>query len=307
MIEPQSKDLSVRDQCRLLQVNRSTVYYQAVACADDSVLMNQIHDLWVETPFYGYRRIWAALCYQGYQINMKRVQRLMKVLNLQAIYPKPRLSKGEVSHQKYPYLLAQLSIDRANMVWCTDITYIKMPRGFVYLVALIDVYSRYIVSWCISISLEMCFCIQMLEEAFGKAIPEFVNTDQGSQFTSPEWVSRVEGAGAKVSMDGKGRWADNIPVERFWRTLKYEDIFLHSYETVAQVKAGIRAYIVFYNEQRPHQSLGYARPVDVYTGEQVAKPYRFKKRDVSGLCDRNNTEDIVANGRLDPPLIQQLF
>ena len=201
----------------------------------------------------------------------------MKEMNLMAIYPKKNLSKANPEHQKYPYLLKDLVIDRVNMVWCTDITYIKMGKGFVYLVAIIDVYSRYVLSWRISTSLEKEFCLEMLDEALQGAMPEYVNTDQGSQFTSPEWIKRVEASGANVSMDGKGRWMDNIPVERFWKSVKYEGALLYAYETVAQARENLGDYIKFYNEKRPHQSLGYRRPVDVYRDGTVVKAFRFKK------------------------------
>jgi len=281
MIDVKHKILSVRKQCSLLGLNRSTLYYQAKGSDEEVVLLNQIYDIWVSTPFYGYRRIWAELRHQGYEVNRKRVQRLMKVLNLQAIYPKPNVSQKRKEHKIYPYLLKGLTINRPNMVWCTDITYVRVGQGFVYLVALIDVYSRYIVSWRLSITLEACFCIEMLEEAFKKGVSDFMNTDQGSQFTSQEWINRVEAAGAKVSMDGQGRWADNIPVERFWRSVKYEDILLNSYETVEQVRQGIKRYIEFYNERRPHQSLGYARPGEVYRGQLKANAYIFKEPSLS--------------------------
>jgi putative transposase len=277
MIDPSNKKLAIREQCRLLQVNRSSYYYKASPLEDEAQLLNLIHEIWMSIPFYGYRRIWAELRLQGHEVNHKRVQRLMKEMNLMAIYPKKNLSKANPEHQKYPYLLKDLVIDRVNMVWCTDITYIKMGKGFVYLVAIIDVYSRYVLSWRISTSLEKEFCLEMLDEALQGAMPEYVNTDQGSQFTSPEWIKRVEASGANVSMDGKGRWMDNIPVERFWKSVKYEGALLYAYETVAQARENLGDYIKFYNEKRPHQSLGYRRPVDVYRDGTVVKAFRFKK------------------------------
>jgi putative transposase len=276
MLDRHHKKLGVREQCRLLQLNRSTLYYKPKP-DDDVVWAKRIHDLWLSTPFYGYRRIWAAFRHEGYEINRKRVQSVMKKMNLRAIYPKRNLSKANAQDQKYPYLLKDLSIDKANMAWCTDITYIKLGKGFAYLVGLIDVYSRYIVSWRISTTLEKDFCLEMLEEALSMAIPHYLNTDQGSQFTSPDWIKRVEEAGALVSMDGKGRWADNIPIERFWRSLKYEAVLLHSYTTVSEARTMLGKYIRFYNEDRPHQSLGYARPMDVYKGTVSVTPFLFKK------------------------------
>jgi putative transposase len=273
--------LSVRTQCHLLGLNRSAVYYDAKPDVDTAEIMNEIHEIWVSTPFYGYRRICAELRRRGYAVNHKRVQRIMKKLNLKAIYPKQNLSRSNAAHPKYPYLLKDLVIGSVNMVWCTDITYIKMSNGFVYLVAIIDVYSRYIVNWRLSITLDTDFCLDMLEDSLALVTPQFFNTDQGVQFTSDAWISRVKFSGAKVSMDGKGRWADNIPIERFWRSLKYEGVLLHAYETVAKAREQLGKYINFYNEKRPHQSLKYATPGEVYRQEKMAMPYSFSRDDMS--------------------------
>jgi putative transposase len=242
--------------------------------------MNSIHEIWLKQPSYGYRRLTKALQKQGYDINRKRVYRLMKLMDLQAIYCKPNLSISNPEHEVYPYLLKGLIIKRPDQVWCTDITYIKMPQGFVYLIAVIDVYSRYIVSWRLSTSLDTSFCLEMLCSAFCIGIPEILNTDQGCQFTSASWITLVKSAGTLVSMDGKGRWADNIPIERFWRTLKYESVFLNAYETVVEARDGIGCFIKLYNEERLHQSLDYETPGDVYRGEIMAPAYflgQFKK------------------------------
>jgi putative transposase len=281
MIEHSNKQLSVRYQCRLLGVTRSVVYYQEKTPPDESEIMNRIHEIWLKFPSYGYRKMTKALQEEGSNINRKRVYRLMRLMDLQALYCKPNLSQSHPGHKIYDYLLKGLIIDRPNQVWCTDITYIKMPQGFVYLVALVDVYSRYIVSWRLSTSLDTSFCLDMLESAFSIGVPEILNTDQGSQFTSSEWINKVEGAGVKVSMDGRGRWADNIPIERFWRTLKYEDVFLKAYETVAQARLGIGNFIGLYNEERLHQSLGHMKPGPVYRGEKIAPSYilgQFSKK-----------------------------
>lgn len=280
MIELSHPYLSVRHQCQLLKVNRSMIYYKDKTVVDESEIMNRMHEIWLVFPVYGYRRLTKELQDEGYIINRKRVYRLMTLMDLAAIYCKPNLSKSNPAHVIYPYLLKGLVIDRVNQVWCTDITYIKMPQGFVYLVAIIDVYSRYIVSWRLSISLDAVFCLDMLKAALGVGMPEIVNTDQGCQFTSAEWILVVKGAGAKVSMDGRGRWADNIPIERFWRTLKYEDIFLKTYETVAEVRKGLGDFISLYNEKRLHSSLAYTKPGLVYRGEKTAPSYflgKFKK------------------------------
>ncbi len=277
MIELSHKKLSIRQQCQLLEVNRSMVYYKGKKAVDESEIMNRIHEIWLKFPAYGYRRITKALQDEGYDINRKRGYRLMKLMNLEAIYAKPKLSEPHPGHKIYPYLLKGLSIDRPNQVWCTDITYVKMPQGFVYLVAIIDVYSRYIVSWRLSTSLDTAFCLDMLRSAFDVGMPEILNTDQGSQFTSTDWITMVEGAGVKVSMDGKGRWADNIPIERFWRTLKHENVFLNAYETVAEARNGIKQFIELYNEERLHSSIGYTNPGVVYRSEKYAPAYFLGK------------------------------
>lgn len=277
MIELSHKKLSVRQQCQLLEVNRSMVYYKGKKGVDESEIMNRIHEIWLKFPAYGYRRITKALQDEGYAINRKRGYRFMKLMNLEALYAKPKLSEPHHGHKIYPYLLKGLSIDRPNQVWCTDITYVKMPQGFVYLVAIIDVYSRYIVSWRLSTSLDKAFCLDMLGSAFCVGKPDILNTDQGSQFTSTDWINMVEGVGVKVSMDGKGRWADNIPIERFWRTLKYENVFLNAYETVAEARNGIRRFIELYNEERLHSSIGYTNPGAVYRSEKFAPAYFLGK------------------------------
>ena len=301
MIEQLNEKLSIRYQCRLLGLNRSVVYYQKKTPVDESEIMNRIHEIWLKSPAYGYRKITKALQQEGRDINHKRVYRLMKVMDLQAIYCKPNLSQSHPGHKIYDYLLKGLVIDRANQVWCTDITYIKMPQGFVYLVALIDVYSRYVVSWRLSTSLDTSFCLEMLQSALCVGVPEILNTDQGCQFTSADWINMVEGAGAKVSMDGKGRWADNIPVERFWRTMKYEDVFLKAYETVAETRFGVGEFIKYYNEERLHQSLDYMKPGPVYRGEKMAPPYilgQFSKKfsKIAHPVDSvENTTSPIAN------------
>ena len=264
MIDRDHQKLSIRQQCDLIEVHRSSLYYQVRPKADDSVLMNKVHELWLKRPFYGYRRITQNLKREGRAVNYKRTLRLMREMNLQALYPKKNLSKPGAGHKIYPYLLRNLSIDRPNQVWATDITYIKLPQGVVYLVALIDVYSRYIVSWELSNCIDRTFCIVMLEKALKKATPDIVNTDQGAQFTSQEWISRLEQEGIQISMDGVGRCIDNIYIERFWRTLKYEDMHLMAYEDMRDAHKKISTYINFYNSERLHSSLGYKTPAEVY-------------------------------------------
>jgi putative transposase len=231
---------------------------------EETWLCNEILELYQTHPYYGYRRITAALERKGLEVNHKRVVRLMRELNLQAIYPKPNTSKPASGHKIYPYLLEGLVVTRPNQVWATDITYIKLAQGFAYLVALIDLYSRYITAWRLSNTLETSFCIEALKEALALGVPLILNTDQGAQFTSNSWIEVVEGAGIKVSMDGKGRYQDNIYVERLWRTIKYEHIFLYAYESLGALRSGLKQFIATYNKERLHQSLGYRTPLEVY-------------------------------------------
>ena len=266
MIEMNHERLSIRQQCSLLEVNRSTLYYQATSSLEDMQLANEIHELWLEMPFYGYRRVTAELQRRGYLINEKRVLRLMREMNVQALYPRPKTTIRSAKDVVYPYLLRDLEIKEPNQVWATDITYIKMPVGFAYLVALIDVYSRYVVAWRLSNTMDVDFCLEMLNEALKQACPKIINTDQGSQYTSHKWVGSVQGAGILVSMDGKGRWVDNVIIERFWRTLKHEHVLLYSFEDLRQARRSIEGFINLYNQKRLHQSLRYRTPAEVYYG-----------------------------------------
>jgi putative transposase len=274
MIEKNHKSLSVRKQCSVLEINRSTLYYEVVEGLEDTQLTNEIHELWIEMPFYGYRRITAELRRRGYCINEKRVLRLMREMNVQALYPRPKTTIRSVRDRVYPYLLKNLEITRPNQVWATDITYIKMPVGFAYLVALIDVYSRYVVSWRLSNTMDTHFCLEMLNEALCYACPEILNTDQGSQFTSSDWTGHLQDSGILVSMDGKGCWVDNIIIERFWRTLKHEHVLLHSFGDLRQARQSIGEFIRLYNFRRLHQSLGYQTPAEVY-GNKAAPVHQI--------------------------------
>ena len=215
-------------------------------------------------PFYGSRRMTAWLCAQGYPVNRKRIQRLMQLMGLEAIYPKPNLSKADAEHKKYPYLLRDLEINFPGHVWSTDITYIRLDGGFAYCTAIIDWYSRYVLSWKVSNTLDTGFCLEALEEALEVGKPEIFNTDQGVQYTSSAFTGVLERAGIRISMDGKGRALDNIFVERLWRSLKYEDIYLKDYSSVKEVRQGIDKYFSFYNNERLHQSLDYRCPRDVF-------------------------------------------
>ena len=264
--------LSFVRQCGLLSISRSSTYYTRKDIEQESVdLINEIRDIWEKHPFYGYRRIKVQLKRQGLCVNHKRVQRLMKSAGIEALYPKPNTSKKGMEHRKYPYLLKGLALESADQVWATDITYIKLPQGFVYLIALIDVYSRYILSWRLSNSLSLPFCLEALEEALHLGIPVIFNTDQGAQFTSDEWVYTLVNWGIQPSMTGVGRCLDNVHCERFWRTLKYEDVYLYGYENLAQARDRIEKFIEFYNHQRPHQSLGYKVPFEVYQKSREGK------------------------------------
>ncbi len=270
MIEKESTGLSLRAQCKLLSLNRSSLYYKEVTCADESKIINEISEIWHEVPVYGYRRIWAELRRRGYNINRKRVQRLMGEAGLYAIYQEPKTSVGNPAHKIYPYLLRGVTINKPNQVWATDLTYIKMPQGFVYLMAILDVYSRKIIAWDLGNSMDLEFCLGILKRAFKIGKPEILNTDQGSQYTSSQWIEEVEGMGALVSMDGKGRWADNIPIERFWRTVKWEHLYLYSYETIKEIKLSIARFMDFYDNRRVHQSLNYNTPEEIYRGYKKA-------------------------------------
>lgn len=265
-IDSSCQKLSVAKQCELLGVNRSTIYYQAVEKVDghDIELMNEIREIWACIPFYGYRKITKELRAKGQKVNRKKVQRLMRLAGIQAIYPKPRTSIKNKGHVIYPYLLKDLEINRANQVWGVDITYLKLGNGFMYLVALIDIHSRYIVGWELSNTLDADFCVAMLKRTLLFIKPEIVNSDQGCQFTSEEWINTLKANGVTISMDGKGRCLDNIYIERFWRSFKYEDFKLNDYQSVLELKKGIKDYIEFYNNKRWHQALDYKIPAEVY-------------------------------------------
>jgi putative transposase len=265
LVEPDHPQLSVRRQCALLGLSRSSLYFQAAAeTADNLRFMQLIDQEYTAHPFLGSRRLTRWLIEQGEAVNRKRVQRLMRVMGLEALYPKPKLSVHGRGHRIYPYLLRQVSIERPDQVWSTDITYVPLRAGFMYLAAILDWFSRYVIAWRLSNTLDGSFCLDMLEEALAQGCPEIFNTDQGVQFTAQAWTSRLESAGAAVSMDGRGRCLDNVFVERLWRTVKYEDIYLWRYETVPELQQGLRRYFRYYNEARGHQALAYRTPASVY-------------------------------------------
>jgi putative transposase len=257
--------LSVRRQCQLLGLNRASLYYEpAGETAENLRLMRLIDEEYTAHPFLGSRRLTKWLIERGEAVNRKRVQRLMQRMGLEAIYPKPKLSAAGRGHRIYPYLLRKVRIQRPDQVWSTDITYVPLAGGFMYLAAIIDWFSRYVVAWRLSNTLDGSFCVEMLEEALSRGRPEVFNTDQGVQFTAAAWTGRLEAAGIAVSMDGRGRCLDNVFVERLWRTVKYEDIYLWGYESVPQLQQGLRRYFRYYNEERLHQALDYRTPGQVY-------------------------------------------
>ncbi len=264
MLDKEHEFLSMRQQCALLSIWRSNVYYQPADEPDETLLANEIHEIWLEQTYYGYRKITVALRDRGYKINHKKVSRLMREMKLRAIYPEPKTTINNPAHRIYPYLLRDLPIVAINQVWATDITYIKILGSFMYLVAIIDIYSRYVLSWRLSNTLDTQFCLDMLKHGLEKGKPQIINTDQGCQFTSDAWLNLVEGNGIRVSMDGRGRWADNVYIERFWRTLKHEYLLIHAFESVEELKNALDRFIDMYNYKRIHQSLGYKTPAKVY-------------------------------------------
>jgi putative transposase len=260
------EELPITRQCALLDLCRSGVYYQAVpVSAQDLELMRQIDEIHLRWPFYGSRNIRDELWERGYDVGRDRVRRLMRLMGIEAFYVKPRLSAAHPGHRKYPYLLRGLSITRPNQVWATDITYIPMAKGFCYLVAIIDWASRMVLSWRVSNTLDSSFCIEALEEAIATyGCPDIFNTDQGSQFSSEAFIESLSSRGIAISMDGRGRWRDNVIIERLWKSVKYEDIYLKAYCSIVEVKKGLTEYFAFYNQKRWHQSLDRKTPAMVY-------------------------------------------
>jgi putative transposase len=279
----------VARQCELIGLSRSSYYYRPAAETPANLaLMRLIDREYVRHPFLGSRRLTTYLRGRGHGVNRKRVRRLMAVMGLEAVYPKPRLSKPSPGHRVYPYLLRGVTVERPDQVWSTDITYVPMPAGFMYLTAVIDWFSRYVLAWRLSNSLDADFCVAALEAALRRGRPEVFNTDQGAQYTAVGFVSRVEAAGAKMSMDGRGRWLDNVFVERLWRAVKYEHVYIWRADTVAELEAGLRDYFAYYNRERPHQALNDRTPAAVYTakaepsrGRQVSKSHEGK---TTGTC-----------------------
>lgn len=268
MIDHDNPKISVRRQCQMIELNRSTLYAPPNPAQEDSRnldLMKNIDEIYTAHPYYGSRKIRVGLKEKGYQVNRKRVQRLMRLMGIESIAPKPNTSRKHPSHKVYPYLLRGLKVQRINQVWSTDITYVRTGKGFCYLVAVIDWYSRAVLSWRLSNTMDTSFCREALRDALDNyGCPEIFNTDQGSQFTSEEFTEELLSRGIKISMDGKGRALDNIFVERLWRTVKYEEIYPKQHDTIREIRDGLASYFLFYNSERPHQALGYRRPMGVY-------------------------------------------
>jgi len=268
MIEPNHPELSVRRQCELIGLNRATHYRQPGGeTALNLELMRLIDEEYTRTPFYGYRRMTARLQTLGYKVNRKRVARLMQLMGLQAVYPRPRTTIAHPQHKKYPYLLRGRVITQPNQVWSADITYVPMPTGFMYLVAVMDWFSRFVLAWQLSNTLDGLFCLEALRFALTQGQPDIFNTDQGVQFTANAFTGELEAAHIQISMDGRGRAFDNIFIERLWRNVKYEDIYIKEYPTVPALEHGLRDYFELYNYERPHQSLDYRTPAAVHHGD----------------------------------------
>ena len=265
VVDREHPSLSVVRQCKLLYISRSGLYYQPKGISEeDLALMKLIDRQYLATPFYGARKIAAWLKSQGRQVNRKRVRRLMRLMGIKAIYRRPRTSTPAPGHKIYPYLLGGMEITRPNQVWAADITYIPMARGFLYLVVIMDWYSRYVLSWRLSNTLDAGFCVDALEEALRKGRPDICNTDQGAQFTSEAFTGLLEQHRIRISMDGKGSYNDNLFIERLWRTVKYEEVYLKAYQDGRDARASLGDYFRFYNTERPHQALGYQTPAEVF-------------------------------------------
>ena len=268
--------LSVVRQCKLLDISRSGLYYQPAGVSDEDLnLMKLIDRQYLATPFYGTRKVAAWLKGEGHNVNRKHVQRLMQIMGLKAVYRRPRISKPGSGNKIYPYLLTGMEITRPNQVWCADITYIPMAHGFMYLVVIMDWYSRYVLSWRLSNTLDADFCVEALRDTLRTGKPVVFNTDQGSQFTGKAFTEILEQRGIKISMDGKGSYRDNLFIERLWRTVKYEEVYLKAYQSGKDARIGIGDYLRFYNTARPHQALSYRTPGEVFT--QVS----FEKKEKS--------------------------
>ena len=270
LVEPKNKYVSQRKQCELLGIERSGLYYKPRGSGEEELqLMRAIDEQYLKTPFFGRRRMALEMRDQGFFVGEKRVRTAMRVMGLEAIYPRPNLSRSDKQHKKYPYLLRDLVVDHSDQAWAADITYLPMDRGFGYLFAIIDWYSRYVLEWELSNLLDVDFCIEALERSLKEKHPKIFNTDQGVQFTSCCFTERLEKEEIQISMDGKGRALDNIFIERLWRSVKYENVYPKGYENLKEARIGLKNYFEFYNENRRHQGLGYRTPAEVYYEKQI--------------------------------------
>ena len=265
LVDRGHREISLRRQCELLGINRSSLYYEPVGESQKNlVLLRLLDEQYTRRPYYGNRKMTKWLATKGHEVNRKRVRRLMELLGIEAVYPKPKLSQTGEGHRIYPYLLRGTTVDHVNQVWSTDITFIRMAHGFLYLVAVMDWFSRFVLSWSLSHTMEVTFCVEALQRALRRGRPEIFNSDQGSQFTSAAFTAQLVGHHIAISMDGRGRCMDNIFVERLWRSLKYEEVYLKDYGSVKEAREGIARYFQFYNHERLHQSLDYRTPAAVY-------------------------------------------
>ncbi|MBI5373402.1 MAG: IS3 family transposase, partial [Sphingobacteriales bacterium] len=285
------KDLSMVEQCGLVDLNRSTLYYEPVPYSEEEMrLFNEIDLIYTDMPYYGHRKIWRELMRRGRSIGRDRTLKYMRIMGLEPFYPHKNTSMPDKQHKLYPYLLKDMLICRPNQVWAADITYIRLAKGFCYLIAVIDWYSRYILSYRISTTLEVSFCVDALREALAKyPAPEISNTDQGSQFTSADYTDILLSCAIKISMDSKGRAKDNIIIERFFRSLKHEDVYLKEYLSVAELKAGIARYMFKYNRERLHEALDYRTPAEIYFGRK-----EVIETEVSELPERKQLLEIAV-------------
>ena len=283
MIEPRTNLLPLKTQAELLSLSRSSLYYRPVGPSEKELLAKRrIDEIYTAYPFLGSRKI-AVLLQREFPISRPTVQRYMREMAIQAIYPAPKLSKRHPEHKIYPYLLRNLTIERPNQVWGLDITYIRLRAGWLYLVAVLDWFSRFVVSWELSQSLEIEFVLAAIDQALLQATPEICNTDQGTQFTSPRFTEKLLDRSIRISMDGRGRVVDNIFTERLWRTVKYEEVYLHDYAGPREARLSLKTYFDFYNFIRPHQMLGYRTPAEVYSAETPAEQYQLKFKEESTL------------------------
>jgi putative transposase len=296
MVNRRETNLSVRRQCGLLGLARSGVYRRPAAPdPEELALMRWLDEQYLATPFYGSRRMTAELRKAGHQVNRKRVQRLMRLMGLEALGSKPTTSRPSAQHRVYPYLLRGLTIDRPNQVWAADITYIPMARGFLYLVVVMDWHSRYVLAWRLSNTMDTSFCLDVLEDALRKGRPEIFTTDQGAQFTSAAFTDKLEAAGVRISMDGRGRWLDNVFVERLWRSLKHEEVHLKAYANGLEARIGIGQWLRFYNDSHLHQALAYKTPAAIWAAEArpVDLPLRLDDADASPTTPQGQPQQNV--------------